>query len=126
MSKSADEVIFDLDRLNDDAFVLDFCLNALFPDFENSHRILQYAIARIYQINKRINDSSASSIAIDYVFKMLKRLGTFRAIYRGVYQVENWFRFRSCNLLKEICQLTSQSEMNTALTIWRRHAYGNE
>jgi hypothetical protein len=124
MKTAADSVITDLKSITDDAFALDFCLNALFADYKSAHQILQFAVLRIYEINKRINESSASSVAIDFVFKMLKRLATFRSISGGDYCSDEWHRFRSCNLMKELSNWAAKSRMDNVITIWRRHSQG--
>ncbi|KXJ05659.1 Kinetochore-associated protein 1, partial [Exaiptasia diaphana] len=110
-----------LSKIQEDDYVINCCLQAVFPTVEETYTILQYARERA---SKR--DKSSGMICHPHlhneILGVLNKLVTFENAY-GIQQFSGsrWHSFQHADLLDEVKSCFGQGEVSSAVIIWRRH-----
>ncbi|CAG8541754.1 10906_t:CDS:10 [Paraglomus occultum] len=120
----AESLIKDLSQIKDDAFRINFCLQAILPTQSSTYKLLCYARSLIQ------SSPSSNCIHTTVVHQAIQRLGTWQMLneYRGSLSGENacfngkeWQKFRVCDLGLEMRRLIGMGNIKLASVVWRRH-----
>ncbi|ORX95635.1 hypothetical protein K493DRAFT_371980 [Basidiobolus meristosporus CBS 931.73] len=128
---NVDTLIHDLSKIEDDAFVIDFALQIVFPNYQNTYKLLAYARSLVYAIESK-KATTASSVSVFNVHQAFRRLGTWQLIGfithetpRGIetqsFNGKDWQAFRTSNMVEVARNLVAKGRIKQAMVIWRRH-----
>lgn len=127
--------------LKDDAFCINFCLQAVLPTYAATNTLLSYA-QRLVQDNDKHEDMVTKSAVVSAVHQAIKRFGTWQLIRFGsekvygengewedhdddeVFDGNEWQRFRVADMIGEMRRLVGMGNMAMAVMVWRRHRLG--
>ncbi|KAK9768761.1 hypothetical protein K7432_000363 [Basidiobolus ranarum] len=128
---NADTIIHDLSKVEDDAFVIDFALQIVFPDYQNTYKLLTYARSLVHSLESK-KTTTASSSSVFNVHQAFRRLGTWQLIGFITHETPSgtesqgfdgrkWQTFRTSNMIDEARDLIAKGRVKQAMVIWRRH-----
>ncbi|XP_074641293.1 kinetochore-associated protein 1-like [Tubulanus polymorphus] len=109
-----------LEIIQDEASIVDHCVNAALPSFEATMDLLMYAKSRV-QDSKDIDPYEREKLMVR-LFEALNRLWTFHLAFGAqAFTGQVWDSFLNENLLKCIGTELKKENVYAALTIWKRH-----
>ena len=118
-----DEIISCLSNIVDVKYAVEFCLNASLKTYEDTLRLLQYAksIVTVGEKSNSTEDCEEEHIIVCEVARAMNRLGTYRMAFTGTFDSESWQLFRVGDVVKHLCVCLSESNIRSALILWKRH-----
>ncbi|KAK3751477.1 hypothetical protein QZH41_009193 [Actinostola sp. cb2023] len=110
-----------LSKIKEDEYVINCCLQAVLPTIEETYTTLRYARERASQKDTASGTTRYPRL-LNEILTVLDKLVTFQNAY-GVKQFSGsrWHSFRHADLLAEVQSCFGQSEVSSAVTIWRKH-----
>ncbi|PVD19763.1 hypothetical protein C0Q70_20254 [Pomacea canaliculata] len=103
-----------LDNIRECLLVVENCMRAALPSFQDTWRLLTVCQAKVMYQNKGFHLA---------LLDIQNRLLTFKLAF-GVnsYSAEKWMRFQQSSLLHEACCHMTAHNAHIAVLIWRRHS----
>ncbi|RUS30178.1 hypothetical protein BC938DRAFT_479767, partial [Jimgerdemannia flammicorona] len=135
MEMSVEVLLKDLANIKDDAFCINFCLQAVLSTYATTHALLSYARRLVQDIEKR-EGTTVKPAVLSAVYQAVRRLGTWQLIRFGsddengevdgdederAFDGKEWQRFRVANMVGEMRRLVGMGKMAMAVVVWRRH-----
>lgn len=108
-----------LNKITDEEFVAECCVNTILPDFFMAHKLLNYGMTRL----TALSDTSRKNIVqlIAQLNSTLVRLDTCQLVYGAAISVDHWLQFLKADLVQECHKYLKRGDMNEAVLIWNRH-----
>lgn len=109
-----------LAKIEDDAFVIDFCLSIPVSSVKQLSFLLRFCQKRLQK-----EQCQASEYQANFFYSSMKRLGTYKLVMLDEvdagFDFESWKEFLYCNLQEEMQKVLSKGLVHCAIIIWRRH-----
>ncbi|XP_033110823.1 kinetochore-associated protein 1-like [Anneissia japonica] len=121
-----DELLNCLGMIPDEAFVVQQCIEATFPSFDATYRLLDYARNRLNSITGTIvsseDEKASKPILMTKITEALHRLCTFKIAYGSEsFSGVGWDKFRKADIFDQILKHLTKAEIPTAVKLWTRH-----
>ena len=116
-----DDLKTSLGFLKEAEVIVDSCLQASMPTVQSTLKMLQYGLERIE--GDEVSTAEDKALMKTRVYNAIKRLGTYQMANPGGFAAQEWHKFCSVDLCRELISCLSQGRIATAEIIWRRHAY---
>nr|XP_028567006.1 kinetochore-associated protein 1 isoform X6 [Podarcis muralis] len=113
-----------LDKIKDNQFVTDYCINTPWPIYESAREMLNYARSRILKRNdKTVSFLTGDPASLTEVMKAQAKLTTFCGAFGSeMFSGTAWFEFlKNEDLFRDILLQIKGGNLMSAQYLWLRH-----